>query len=338
MKKVFLIGAFLIGSIFVLSCGSSSSTDAPPASIDFSLPANVVNGSSVDVDSTTASISHIGTPGTTYGNALSEWAYRTDKIIGQVNKVLDKLNKTNVKGIGTFSVTTAKGTITGKISALSGDATYAYEAAICFDGTLFQYVKWSADGAKAYVYRDHSIEPILGTLEKGLKSELTYDASDSASTSLIVAAYGEPWNVPVDVAALGNGFLSEYASATKGSDNTFTLKGVRAWEASERTASNKTDPFAGDVYFTGKIDADTSGKFVVYRIYNTICTMTFNEANAATDPGWCFDGTFAAAGTTATFNHADPTEYWTTALLEPIGVAPSASMKVVEAPSGKTCL
>jgi hypothetical protein len=340
MKKYLSCFSLLLflGSLFILACGGSGSggSDTPPLALDFTLPTNVINASSLQADSDTVRVDSISAPN---GNALSEWAFRADKIISQINKTLNKVNNMSVKGIGAFNFKTAQGTVTGKISALSGDTTYTDEMVICLDGTLFHYLKWNADGTKVYSYRDHSIEPVDGTLTKGLKSEISYDSSNTASTVLTLAAYGQPWNVPPDVPGYPDSYLGEYAYATKGSDNTFTLKGVRSWEATARTAANSSNPFAGAVYFTGKIEADTSGSFLVYRTYNlAVCPGLFNESNTAA-PGWCFDGVFAAAGTTVTLsNSPDPTAtYWTDAKLKPIGIAYAASIKVVEAPTGKTC-
>jgi len=218
-------------------------------------------------------------------NVLTEHGERMESIVAHINKVVDRLNsssKLEKTGTSTFENESGKKI---SVSIADGTGTYTKQAIICTNSKPHIFMEWNE--TVLHMRKDWNQNPWRDT-PSNYKAEVLYDANASI---LEINGYGTPWFVPPEILAdstHGGSFNTEYLRGALGSDGSFELQAVRSWDASAVTA------FTGDVWFSGRLNAEGIGFGKAYRRWNTaLCGATTFDENAS---NWCLGLSVAADG------------------------------------------
>jgi hypothetical protein len=285
----------------------ASSSDAIPT-IDFTIP-EITTG--LELNSTASETS-----------VLEEWADRSERIISQVNNVLERLNSDKLAIPGSFTGKGPAQSMSGIIAAAS-NAEYDYEALVCVNKEPALVIKWKTDQSSIYFARDYSKNPLAESLAPELIAEGYFTQADGIK-NLKLNGHGKPWIKPLLI--IDGDYLAQYIDAKIDADNTFVMNGVNNWYESELVAGE------ADAYLTGKIESDGTGQYVAYRKFNTIlCPNAFDEESQEASQ-WCLG---RELGSSQSYTDEQRSAAWEA--LKDYGIAQKSELKTVSLSSELSC-
>lgn len=249
----------------VSSSGTGDDSSSFFPTIDFSMPSSLsLTGLSL---------------GETNVTILELQAQRGEKVVDDLNLVLERLNHDAVDGVGSFSGKGPEGTISGHVEELTDDADgYDHEAVICHNDVVFMHIKWTGEGEAIEAVRDFSADPMATENTASMLSYVKFSKGDDGD-SLVLRSTGTPWKQPPF--ETDGDMMTEYAAAKIGTDGDFTLQAIL-----DRYAE-VPEAYEADEYIVGYLDAAQAGKFVAYNKSATdLCSAGFDEENTE-NPGFC---------------------------------------------------
>jgi len=328
-KAAFL---FLV-TLFSLSLAGCGTSNFFPT-LSYTLPTSITSASTaleLELASTKATAP---APQPVGDFLLLNQVQRMDRIVENINNLLTRLNEDGVDKTGTFSGKGPGKNVKGKISAIT-DTTYAYEATICVDSTVLDYIRWNKDKNKVEAYHNFGANPIRAEWVTNLIAKVIYDSSDSANTTLNQWVHGTPWALP-NAGLSTNNTLTEYVAGTRSSAGAHTIKGVSSWDDGSANAWTY-----GNGYFTGQLASDGSGGWAGYLYMNGdggICNTAPASIDEATPSSWlCHAHEIGNASVYTNLTTPAAATYYDTANLDLIGIAAATNLTAVAMPSGLSC-
>jgi hypothetical protein len=301
------VSTILASSWLISSCGIIIGNPGNPAESGDS--ANFVQTIDYDIP---ASVSGYSLVSDAPDGIFDDSARRIDETIDRVNRMITQLNQDAIRATGDFTGKGPDGKISGRIIALDDNADgYTYQAIICYAGSPFQTVEWSATTGSVHAVRNHAVDPIDARRRSDMLSEITYTKGTTTSIDVWLTAT-PPQTVPgADGRKLADHTRGTYA------EGTYTLAGIHNWYDEVATVQDE-----GDEYFVGRFDEEGVGENVTYNVFRPDCSSTVFDDTAATHT-WC--GGRKIPGGTA-FNASDRAA--AAARLQDIALPGKASLKV----------
>jgi len=315
------------GQFPTLEYAMPSSLSASSATVSAASSSSVSSRTSIEEEALVASQA-VFAPGE---GILMHQTQRVDRIIKDANRILDRLNKDSVNGIGSFSGKGPNKNISGKISSLADSETYEFEAVVCADDVPFQLVRWNADKTKVELIRDFGVHPLGDLLGISLVSQVLYDASGDV-TSLKVFAHGARPHLPDDAAeeaVLSE--ITEYMEGTRSAEGNHTIKSVAFFDDGETSSFSAGQ---GMGYLVGRLNNDNSGEFALYgKNIPSDCSTAPSSSNES-DPAafLCRAGNLGSTHLRGT----EAGQFFTDHLAD-LGIASSSNLKIVAMPEGLSC-
>lgn len=226
---------------------------------------------------------------------LHAWGRRFAKVVMDINGLSRRVNKIveEERAAGNDDenlVFKDKGTLhklSGKVLPLADGGVYAYEAVICYEGKVFNHLKWSEDGGKVELTRDFAPKIADEDESYSVVSKIVATKGDSGAAKLEVLMNGQ-WDAMAQDGEDGKGV------AEHGVVNRLASGELQVSSVVDRFAEKPADgAYEGDAYLVGRLvpgTATDAGKkhfdaeFLGYYDVLPRCASTaFDEA----DPKFC---------------------------------------------------